>query len=134
MKIGEVADKLGMPASTIRYYEKVGLLERQQRESGRRVFNQHALFVLEFVKLAQAAGFSIKEIKALLRAYSDDPSPAGLWRSLAARKRESVRKKMRDLAQIDSVLSELLSCSCESLAECVEKGTARHASKQRTRG
>ena len=129
MKIGEVSAKLGVPASTIRYYEKVGLLEPQQRISGRRVFNNKALFALEFIKLAQAADFSIGEIKSLLGAYADDPSPAGIWTSLAVRKREAVRKKMQELAQIDSVLSELLSCSCNSLTECVEKGTARRASK-----
>ena len=134
MNIGEVSDKLGMPASTIRYYEKVGLLERQQRESGRRVFDKNALFALKFIKLAQAASFSIREIKALFGAYADDPSPSGAWTSLATRKRESVRKKMQDLAQIDSILSELLSCSCKSLTECVEKGTTRRAGKQRTRG
>lgn len=129
MKIGEVSAKLGVPASTIRYYEKVGLLEPQQRISGRRVFNNNALFALEFIKLAQGAGFSIGEIKSLLGAYADDPSPAGIWTSLAARKLETVRKKMQELAQIDSVLSELLSCSCKSLTECVEKGMARRASK-----
>lgn len=128
MKIGEVSAKLGVPASTIRYYEKVGLLEPQQRISGRRVFNNNAILALEFIQLAQGAGFSIGEIKSLLGAYADDPSPAGIWRSLAVRKREAVRKKMQELAQIDSVLSELLTCSCKSLTECVEKGTARRAS------
>ena len=61
MQIGDVARKLDMPASTIRYYEKVGLIERQQRVSGRRQFNDRALFALRFVQLAQAAGFTIGE-------------------------------------------------------------------------
>ena len=67
MKIGEVARRLGVPASTIRYYEREGLIERQHRVSGRRQFDERALLMLQFAQLAQAAGFTIAETKGLLR-------------------------------------------------------------------
>ncbi len=66
MKIGDVAERLGIPVSTIRYYEKVGLIEHQRRVSGRRDFDERALFALQFIQLAQAAGFTIVEMKSLL--------------------------------------------------------------------
>ena len=80
MRIGMVAERLGVPASTIRYYEKVGLIERQHRISGRRDFDQlsRSMLVLQFVQLAQAAGFTLAETKALLQSYSSDPGPAGM--------------------------------------------------------
>lgn len=127
MKIGDVSTKLGMPASTIRYYERIGLIDRQHRISGRREFDQRALFALEFVRLSQAAGFTIAETKSLLDAYADDPSAKGTWKSQALAKRDSVRTQMKELTQMDHILSEVLSCNCPTLTECVEKGMARHA-------
>ena len=78
MKIGDVSERLGIPASTIRCYEKVGLIERQRRVSGQRYFDDRALFALRFIQLAKAAGFTIAEMKSLLESYAKDPSPAGL--------------------------------------------------------
>lgn len=127
MKIGDVVEKLSMPASTIRYYEKIGLIDKQRRVSGRREFDQRALFALEFVRLSQAAGFTIAETKSLLDAYADDPSPDGTWKSQALAKRSAIRMQMKELRQMDRILSEVLSCSCPTLTECVEKGMARNA-------
>ncbi|MEM7016693.1 MAG: MerR family transcriptional regulator [Pseudomonadota bacterium] len=119
MKIGTVADQLNIPASTIRYYEKIGLLEPQMRVSGKRNFDQQALLTLQFVQLAQAAGFSIKEIKSLLEAYNADPSPAGMWHAVAEAKRASICEQISDLKRMDRILTELLKCECQSLSECV---------------
>ncbi len=128
MKIGDVSVKLGLPASTIRYYEKVGLIDQQRRVSGRREFDDRALFALEFVRLAQAAGFTIAETKSLLDAYAEDPSVKGTWRLQATTKRDTIRNQIKELRQMDNILSEILSCSCPTLTECVEKGMARRAS------
>ena len=91
MRIGMVAERLGVPASTIRYYEKVGLIERQHRISGRRDFDARSMLVLQFVQFAQAAGFTLAETKALLQSYSSDPGPAGMWQPFAEAKRVSIR-------------------------------------------
>ena len=55
MNIGDVSQQLGMPASTIRYYEKEGLLEPQVRVSGRRKFSHQALVTLQFIQIAQTS-------------------------------------------------------------------------------
>lgn len=120
MKIGDVSRQLGIPASTIRYYEREGLIDRQSRVSGRREFNAQAVFALRFVQLAQAAGFSIHEMKSLLQRYDQDPSPSGMWRSLTAAKRQSVREQIKDLRRMNRILGKLLDCDCETLNECVE--------------
>ena len=99
MKIGEVSQQLGIPASTIRYYEQVGLIERQSRVAGKRSFNGKALSMLQFVKLAQSAGFSIRETKTLLDNYSADPSRGGLWRDFAEAKQSTIRLQIKSLEQ-----------------------------------
>ncbi len=123
MQIGEVAKTLDMPASTIRYYEKVGLIEHQQRVSGRRLFDERALFALRFVRLAQAAGFTIGEIKSLLESHAQDPSAAGIWKPFAETKQAEVRQQIDTLQQMDRVLTELIGCRCSSIETCVQMAT-----------
>ena len=129
MRIGEVAESLGIPASAIRYYERMGLIGVPERVSGRRSFGQSELTMLRFIKLAQAAGFSISEIRNLCAEYSTNPSPSGIWMSFAEEKREEVQAQIEALSQVESILSELLACKCESLLECVEAADEQHPRK-----
>jgi DNA-binding transcriptional MerR regulator len=134
VKIGTVADRLGIPASTIRYYERIGLIDRQRRVAGRREFDQQALFALKFVQLAQAAGFSIAEAKRLLESHADNPGPDGLWHPFADAKRKVVRQQIKDLERMDDILTALLSCKCSTLSECVEAcGDLRQTTRKRRR-
>ena len=103
MKIGDVAQQLSMPASTIRYYEKMGLIAEQRRISGRRQFDDRALLTLKFVRLVQAAGFSLADTKSLLERYAEDPGPAGMWKPLAEAKQAAVKQQISDLRQVDRV-------------------------------
>lgn len=120
MKIGYVAELLKIPPSTIRYYERVGLIDKQPRISGRRDFNKQAIFALRFVQIAQQAGFSISDMKKLLENYDQNPSPAGMWKSLAEDKRKTVRGQIKELRKMDRILGKLLECECGTLNECVE--------------
>ncbi len=125
MKIGEVSKQLGIPASTIRYYERAGLIAQQPRVSGRREFDENAVFTLRFVQLAQAAGFSICEMKLLLEHHSKDPTPSGMWRTLAESKRVTVQSRIAELESMDVILGKLLDCDCTTLEACVEVALAR---------
>ena len=72
IQIGDVAKQLNIPASTIRYYEKIGLIKNQSRVSGRRCFDQNTLSTLQFIKLAQSVGFTITETKGLLEHFNNE--------------------------------------------------------------
>lgn len=119
MKIGDVSQQLGMPASTIRYYEKKGLIDPPERVSGKREFGKSSLVTLRFIQLCQAAGFTIGEIRKLLKQYEDDPSRAGLWQPEVKTKRTELRKQIAELEQMDAVLDELMKCRCQSIEQCV---------------
>ena len=121
MKIGDVADELGIPATTIRYYEKVGLIEPQDRVSGCRQFNKRAIHTLRFIQFAQVAGFTLAEVQSLLELYANNPSPAGMWNAIVAEKRTTIRKQIKSLRQMDRILAELLKCQCPTLNECVDR-------------
>jgi len=66
MKIGELAERSGIPASTIRYYEKEGLLPKVPRgANGYRVYQANALDRLDLIQLGQKLGFSLETIRSV---------------------------------------------------------------------
>src|ERR1700676_3131198 len=72
MNIGAAAKATGIPAKTIRYYERVGLLEKPPRSEGNyRVYGDRDVATLRFVQRARQLGFSIKEIAGLVALWHD---------------------------------------------------------------
>lgn len=74
--IGGLARGAGVPTSTVRYYERHGLLTSEARSRGNyRLYGPAALERLRFVRSAQAAGFTLSDITLLLRFRDGDPAP-----------------------------------------------------------
>ncbi|MCZ6855716.1 MAG: MerR family transcriptional regulator [Gammaproteobacteria bacterium] len=121
MKIGELADQIGIAASTIRYYEQVGLIDPPERIGGQRRFPKSAVQALRFIQLAQAGGFTIAEIKTILDGYPNT-TLGEQWHKLA-RKKQEIGRKIRELQQVDSVLDTLLTCECATINECVKRAS-----------
>ena len=120
MSIGEVARKMGLRSSAIRYYEKLGLIPKAPRLSGRRRYDERALERLAMVRFAKHVGFSIAEIKVLLRGVDGRPPPER-WRKLAAEKVAQVDAFVVQARTIRQLLSETLDFQCPKL---VERGRA----------
>ena len=111
LTIGEVAAQVGLETSTLRYYERIGILPKPQRISGQRRYTHDILPLLAVIQLAKEANFSLPEIKALL--YSDDGTPSQRWRQLVEQKlkeinlviaREQARKELLEEALESSAL------------------------------
>ena len=67
LKIGELAKQTNLAVGTLRYYSDIGLLQPIQRgDNGYRYYSQSASKQVEFIKKAQAIGFSLEEIKTIL--------------------------------------------------------------------
>lgn len=67
MRIGELAAQSGVPASTIRFYEKRGLLPEAKRlTSGYRHYDEDNLKQLKLIRFAQDLGFSLDEVSSML--------------------------------------------------------------------
>jgi len=66
MDIADVAKRTGVPASTLRYYEKIGLLKSLAGRGQRRQFAADVADRLALIALGQAAGFSLDEVGAML--------------------------------------------------------------------
>ncbi len=62
MTISEVAEKMGLTAHTLRYYEKIGLIQGVRRSGGKRVYTEHDLVWLEFIQRLKATGMPLSKI------------------------------------------------------------------------
>lgn len=123
MTIGEVARRTGLRASAIRYYEAEGLLPKPLRVGGKRVFDASIVQRLAVINLAQAAGFSLSEIKAVVSLASAS-QPAAAWQRLTKMKRAEIEREMRTLALRKRVVDGIARCNCHSLDDCGRAFTA----------
>src|SRR6266550_4226214 len=86
MTIGELARRSRLSASTIRYYEEVGLLPAPRRASGRRTYDEDAFDRLLVVTFAKKAGFSLREIRQLFQGFGNNTPAGARWQKLATAK------------------------------------------------
>jgi len=63
MKIGEIANKTNLPASTLRYYEKKGLLKVDRDKNGRRYYKESDIVWIKFIRRLKETGMLIKDIQ-----------------------------------------------------------------------
>lgn len=118
MRIGEIAERSNTPASTIRYYERVGVLPKPLRVSGQRVYDSGVLEELKVVKLAQKLSFHIAEIKMLLDAFRSRGNPSDKCRSLAKQKLLELDEMICQAQEMKKILEHGINCHCTSLQEC----------------
>lgn len=121
MSIGELAALAGVPAATVRYYERRGLIAEPPRtNSGYRQYGPDTAERLRFIKRVQELGFSLEEIAELLELWADDPSACAPVQEKTLAKLNEVRRKIGELRRMEHVLEEL-AASCAAgrpTAEC----------------
>jgi MerR family mercuric resistance operon transcriptional regulator len=107
LTIGQVAEAAGVNVETIRYYQRLKLLEKPARPlGGVRRYGDAAVARLRFIKRAQELGFSLGEIQRLLRL--EDPQSCGKARALAVDKLALVESRVADLERLRGVLKDLI--------------------------
>lgn len=104
--IGQLAREAGVPISTLRYYERVGLLRPDDRSEGNyRLYGNEAVERLRFVRTAQATGFTIEDIKALVSHRHDEPGLCQDVQGLIRERLADVKRRMDDLRHVRQVLN-----------------------------
>jgi len=105
--IGRLAKRTGTNIETIRYYERVGLLPAPARsQGGYRLYRTGHLKRLNFVRRARALGFSIGEVRTLLRLADERKRPCAEVRVVAEAHLADVRNKIADLRTMERVLRD----------------------------
>ena len=96
--IGEVANKLDIPASTLRYYDREGLLSGIKRSNGGiRVFSDQEIGILKMIECLQATGMQIKDIKQFLDWCDEGESTLEKRREMFYERRAIVEKQIEEL-------------------------------------
>ena len=106
VQIGELAKLADVSVQTVRFYERLKLLpEPQRKDSGYRVYAQTDLKQLLFVRRAKALGFSLDEIRDILRMRERGHCPCGEVVSIAERHLHAVEEQLRQLSKFRDGLS-----------------------------
>lgn len=109
LRSGELARHANVNVETLRFYERQGLLSKPpQRASGYREYPPEAVGLVQFIKRAQALGFSLREIKELLALREVPRATCGDVVVLAERKIEEIDAKIGDLRAMRAALGKLL--------------------------
>jgi MerR family transcriptional regulator, redox-sensitive transcriptional activator SoxR len=111
ISIGDVALRTGVPASTLRFYDRIGLVSASGRSGGRRRYNEGAIQRLRAVLFCQRSGFTLDEIAELLDGERR-------WPGLARRRLEELGTRIEELHQARTLLQAALDCGCRRLASC----------------
>jgi MerR family mercuric resistance operon transcriptional regulator len=117
LTIGQLAKRAGVQTSTLRYYERADLLTPSGRTDGNyRVYTLDALERVRFIRVAQAAGFSLDDISALLGIRDGTTTPCGEVEQLIDHRLTEVRARLKDLREIEHHLKDFSSI-CQNSAE-----------------
>ncbi len=119
MNIKEVADRAGLPAKTIRYYEEIGLVQPLRSANGYRAFRESDLHKLAFLGRARSLGFTIGECRALMALYEDKARASADVKALAERHLVQIASKIAELKAMQGVLSDLVqACAGDHRPDC----------------
>ncbi len=118
--IGELARRTGVNIETIRFYERIGVLDRAQRSvAGRRSFGPAEAKRLSFVRRARELGFSLDEVRALLGLAEPGRRDCRAASALAGAHLNAVRSRIRDLRKLEAILAEAVArCEMDGDGAC----------------
>jgi MerR family Zn(II)-responsive transcriptional regulator of zntA len=114
MKIGDLAERSGISAHTLRYYEKTGLFSASQRsESNYRIYSQDDLTTAKFIKRSKECGFSLAETATLLAIKHDKSQHVCAEAKLiTSTKIINITQQIAQLKQMQNTLQQLERYCC----------------------
>jgi len=109
LRIGTVAERSGVPAKTIRYYEEVGLIAPAERgDNGYRTYSKRDVEILRFIQQARSLGFSVRDVSDLLSLWVDQKRASSDVKAVARKHLEEVEIRIKQLEGIRKTLLHLI--------------------------
>ncbi len=120
LAIGTLARLTGCKVETIRYYERIGILPEPPRNSGgQRRYRAWHLKRLNFVRRARDLGFTLADVRGLLRLVDEQDHSCEEVRTMALGHLEAVRARLADLEAMEAVLGEMVArCEGGKVPDC----------------
>ena len=120
LTIGDLSDLTAVNIETIRYYERIKMLPAPPRTAGgRRVYDPSHLRTLAFIRRSRELGFSLDEIRALIRLGGPDKASCRQVREIAMQHLDNIRAKIADLRKMERLLSKTVAqCTGTTAPDC----------------
>jgi MerR family transcriptional regulator, redox-sensitive transcriptional activator SoxR len=119
LTIGEVADRSGVAASALRFYEERGLINSERAGSGHRRYPRPVLRRIAFIVFAQRVGLTLEEIGTELSKLPPDRAPTRRdWSRLSSGWTSRIDERIAELERLKLGLTECIGCGCLSLDRC----------------
>ncbi len=121
MTVGQLSREVGVNLETVRFYEKEKLLPEPERTAGgHRIYNEEDIERLKFIQRAKWVGFTLREIRKLMRVREADPAGScDDAMDLARQKVAEIDRKLSELEKMRDALNEFLdSCPEIDVGHC----------------
>ncbi|MGA8009011.1 MAG: redox-sensitive transcriptional activator SoxR [Thiomonas sp.] len=119
LSVGAVAERSGVPVSTLHFYEAKGLLRAERNAGNHRRFRRDVLRRVAIIRIAQRAGIPLEEIARALDTLPQRRTPTARdWSALSARWAEDLDARIVQLTQLRDQLSGCIGCGCLSISDC----------------
>ncbi|KTT28116.1 helix-turn-helix domain-containing protein [Pseudomonas rhizoryzae] len=115
LDIGEVVRRSGVAASTLRYYEEIGLVASCSRSGLRRQFPAKVLVQLQLISMGKMAGFSLQDLVTLFGEQHENPN---IPRDELRRKAADIDQQIRTLSALRETLLHVADCPAPSHLDC----------------
>jgi DNA-binding transcriptional MerR regulator len=115
LTISELALQADVAATTLRYYERIGLIQSPARVGGQRRYDESFVARLDVIKVCKAAGFALDEIQLL---FADDAPGRPASRALAETKLSEIDVRIAELQRAREIIEWGMRCTCPSIDDC----------------
>ena len=118
--ISQLARTAGVPTSTLRYYERIGLVCPTARaENNYRVYSAQTLQTIRFIRTAQSTGFTLDDVRTLLSLQEGDTTLCKDVQPLIEKRLQDVSQRIKEMRHIERILKSFLEL-CHTQAEDAE--------------
>jgi MerR family mercuric resistance operon transcriptional regulator len=120
MTIGALSEHTEVNIETIRYYERIGILPKPPRSAGgHRLYAEGYQRHLVFVRRARELGFSLEDVRALLRLTGDRHMACGKAKGITEKHIADIRRKVDELKRLERALSAMVTqCRGDDTSDC----------------
>ena len=117
--IGEVAQRSGVAASALRFYEERGLITSVRTGAGHRRFSREVLRRIAFIVYAQRVGLTLEEVGVELAKLPENRVPSSRdWSRLMGKWKARIRARIAELERLEASLTQCIGCGCLSFDSC----------------
>jgi MerR family redox-sensitive transcriptional activator SoxR len=119
LSIGEVAERSGVAASALRFYEREGLIEAARTDGNQRRYDRAVLRRIAFIQAGRAAGVTLAEIQRALDGLPRSRTPSRKdWERLSNKWRDDLDARIETLRALRDRLTTCIGCGCLSIDQC----------------